>query len=56
MTRTVGAKNKHPIADAKITVRLEQSLLDQLDKVADKHLQKRSEAILEALREYIRKG
>jgi len=50
MTRTKGAQNRYPVAEARMTVRLPQSLLNRLDKVAQKHGQNRSEAVLEALR------
>ncbi len=56
MSRTKGAKNKHPTLDARLTVRLPQKLLTELDKVAKSHLQNRSEAVEDAIREYVRRG
>lgn len=52
--RTKGAKNKNPTADAIISLRMPEKLLSELDAVAGQRLQKRSEAILEALRTHVR--
>jgi len=55
MARTKGAKNIEPTSDARISIRIPKKLLDQLDAIALKHGQNRSESILEALRDYIKK-
>ena len=56
MARTKGSKNKYPVSDVRITVRLDAKLLEKLDLVAVAHGQNRSEAVLEALHNYVRKG
>jgi len=58
MGRPTGSKNKgNPeLSEVRITVRLPRKLLNDLDNTAKKHLQNRSEAILEAIREYNRRG
>ena len=52
MGRPQGAKNHHPTAEERMTVRLPKKLLQQLDRLAQHHQQNRSEAVLEALRDY----
>lgn len=52
--RTKGAKQKTPTAEARVTIRLSENLLRELDEVADQQLQKRSESIVEAIRLYVR--
>lgn len=54
--RTEGAKNIEEVSNKKISVRLPERLLVQLDALALAHGQKRSEALLEAIRDYVRKG
>ena len=56
MARTKGAKNQHPIAEARITVRIPEDFLRKLDLVAQNHGQNRSEAVFEALRNYVMRG
>jgi len=56
MPRTKGALNKELTADKKINVRLTLKLLNELDIVAGKHGQVRSEALIEAIRDYVKKG
>lgn len=52
--RTKGAKQKSPISEARITVRIPEKLLAELNEVANQQLQKRSEAVVEAIRLYVR--
>ena len=56
MARTKGSTNKHPVSNVRITVRLDVKLLEKLDLVAVAHGQNRSEAVLEALQDYVKKG
>ena len=56
MARPQGAKNHDPIAEERITVRIPKKLLQQLDRLAQHHKQNRSEAVLEALRDYVFKN
>jgi len=58
MPRPKGSKNKRneELSEKRITLRLSERLLVQLDAVAKKQGQNRSEAALEALREYVRRG
>jgi len=58
MPRPKGAKNKRnsELLRRKITLRISQKLLEQLDDVALKHGQNRSEATLDALRDYVMRG
>jgi len=56
MARIKGTKNRYPTVDQRITVRLPMKLLNKLDQVAAAHRQNRSEAVLEALRNYVRQG
>ena len=54
MPRPKGSKNKEntELSEARITIRLPGKLLEKIDKIALSHGQNRSEAVLEALREY----
>ena len=56
MARLKGSRNRYPTADQRITVRVPMKLLNELDQLAGTHGQNRSEAVLEALRSYVRKG
>jgi metal-responsive CopG/Arc/MetJ family transcriptional regulator len=56
MARPQGAKNHHPTAEERMTVRMPKKLLQQLDRIAQYHQQNRSEAVLEALRDYVLKN
>jgi metal-responsive CopG/Arc/MetJ family transcriptional regulator len=51
--RTKGAKQKESTSEARIGIRLSESLLQDLDAVAQRQLQNRSEAVLEAIRIYV---
>ncbi len=42
--------------EARITIRLPEKLLRELEKIAAKYGQNRSEAILEALRDHVKRG
>ena len=53
MARPQGAKNRYPTAEERITVRIPKKLLQQLDSLAQYYQQNRSEAVLEALRDYV---
>ena len=53
MARTKGSKNKNPISESEIHVRLSTGLLEKIDSLAHIHGQNRSETVLEALRKYV---
>ena len=53
MARTKGSKNKNPILESEIHVRLATGLLEKIDSLAHIHGQNRSETVLEALRKYV---
>jgi metal-responsive CopG/Arc/MetJ family transcriptional regulator len=56
MSRIKGSKNRYPAMEARITIRLPEKLLRELEKIAAKYGQNRSEAILEALRDHVKRG
>ena len=56
MPRKLGAKNKNPAFEEKINFRLATELLTKIDTLARIHGQNRSEAILEALRTYVKEN